>query len=424
MARMITSDIARCKSVVELSDVYIEWGGSFDHIHAAAALVKCGKLPGIDRSNFVDKLCSTWLAQLPLSGLQGCSNVLWACVRLGPGAVQRLWGPTWEAYIKQLRLESGVVGSCPPQNVANPLWACAKLRKQPLVEELQLIVQTFVQPAVLAAAKPQDLSNFVWALGELCRLPDWQGGVDEQEVQHMLTEQQLRGLAGGKSGQDPGNALLGLAHMACCYSPVITTEFARSRSQQLLAVADRLLLSSNPQHITNAMWACSQLGLADAPFVAAAMAAAPRWVPAGNLFNISQAAVAGATLKRSDEHFMRVLLLQLEALLLQRPHRGTRHAGHNPRTATVGNVNTAVAAFCYAIAQLNMQQLAEAATSLIARSGYGKQREAHVYDLQRLWVFHSWLLQHRLLDGKGLAGLLTQQQLQQGAKEASKYAKA
>jgi hypothetical protein len=36
-------------------------------------------------------------------------------------------------------------------------------------------------------------------------------------------------------------------------------------------------------------------------------------------------------------------------------------------------------------------------------------------------VFHSWLLQHQLLDGQGLTGVLTQQQLQQGEQEAAQY---
>jgi hypothetical protein len=36
-------------------------------------------------------------------------------------------------------------------------------------------------------------------------------------------------------------------------------------------------------------------------------------------------------------------------------------------------------------------------------------------------VFHSWLLQHQMLDGKGLTGVLTEQQLQQGKQEAAQY---
>jgi hypothetical protein len=61
-----------------------------------------------------------------------------------------------------------------------------KLRKQPSAGELQLMVQTFLQPAVLKDAKPQAVANVVWALGELCRLGGWKGGVSQQDVQQLL----------------------------------------------------------------------------------------------------------------------------------------------------------------------------------------------------------------------------------------------
>lgn len=34
-------------------------------------------------------------------------------------------------------------------------------------------------------------------------------------------------------------------------------------------------------------------------------------------------------------------------------------------------------------------------------------------------MFHSWLLQHQLLDGKGLTGILTEQQLQRGKQDTA-----
>jgi hypothetical protein len=49
---------------------------------------------------------------------------------------------------------------------------------------------------------------------------------------------------------------------------------------------------------------------------------------------------------------------------------------------------------------------------------------SHPYNLRQLWAFHSWLVQHQLLDGKGLTGVLTRQQLQQGEKEAAVYGDA
>jgi hypothetical protein len=88
-------------------------------------------------------------------------------------AVQRVWGPTWEAYIQKLQQQVATsVGSFPPQQLSQVLWACAKLRKQPAAEELRLLLQAFLQQAVLGNAKSQAVANVVWALGELCRLPD------------------------------------------------------------------------------------------------------------------------------------------------------------------------------------------------------------------------------------------------------------
>ena len=69
--------------------------------------------------------------------------------------------------------------------------SCASRRQLATVEELQLLVRTFLQPGVLSAARPQALANVIWALGELCRLAGWQGGVSEQDVQQLLGKQQL-----------------------------------------------------------------------------------------------------------------------------------------------------------------------------------------------------------------------------------------
>jgi hypothetical protein len=51
----------------------------------------------------------------------------------------------------------------------------------------------------------------------------------------------------------------------------------------------------------------------------------------------------------------------------------------------------------------------------------GQQANIHVSVPRRLWVFHAWLLQHQLLDGRGLTGLVTDQQLRQGEKDAAVY---
>jgi hypothetical protein len=423
MVKMITSNIARSKTLVDLSDIYCQWGDSFDHIHASAALVKCSKLPGGGRRSLVDKLCSSWLTQLSFSGLQGCANVLWASVKLGPGPVARLWGPTWEAYVKLLQQKSAKEPMS-PQTLANPLWAFAKLRKQPLVGELQLLLQTFLQPALLANGKPQDLSNIIWALGELCQLASWQGGVSEQDVQQLLGKQQLLLVgASGSSSQVTSNVVLGLAHMATCKAPIISVGFARDCSKQLLSSASGSLVSWTPQELTNTMWSCGQLGLADTPFVAAAVAAAPRWVPASNVMGVAQAALASAAVQCTDEQFVQVLLQHMQALLQQQQQqqRSMKQNGSKSRKMAGGRASAGVAACGYAIARLNLVQFAGTVKSMVVISGVGGQNSGQLAELRRLWVFHSWLVENELLDGKGLAGVLTQQQLETGVKEAAVY---
>jgi hypothetical protein len=415
MARMIIRDIARCKSVVELSDIYNEWGSSFDYIHAAAALVKCCKLPGGGRSSLLNKLCSTWLTQLPLSGLQGCSNVLWTCVRLGPGAVERLWGPTWEAYIQLLQRDSTGEGENSPQSVSNVLWACAKLRKQPSVDDLQLLVQTFLQPEVLASSTPQNLANFVWALGGLCQLPGWQGGVGEQDVQQLLGKQQLQLLAGSDTSQHPSNVLLGLAKS--CSAPVVSMVDAHACSRQLLEVAGKLILSGELQQITNALWACGKVGLADTPFIAAVVAAAPRWLPGSKDLNLRQVVTACDALQYKDEPFMQACLQHGLGLLGQQ--KPSKKQGRTSKPLSPAERDLLAVFCCLSVVRLDMRPLAGSAVELVSRSGVGHRPSTHPINLAKLWVFHSWLLQHQLLDGKGLEGLLTKQQLQQGEKEAA-----
>ena len=419
MAKMITSEIARkCDSIVELSNIYNEWGGSFDYIHAATALVKCGKLPGGGRSSLVDKLCSTWLTQLPQADVQACANVLWASARLGPAAVQRVWGPTWEAYIQQLQRDPNVVGPF-PQDLSQVFWACAKLRKQPSASELQLMVQTFLQPAVLKDARPQELANVVWALGELCQLRGWQGGVSEQDVQQLLGKQQLLLLTTG-SGQGAGNVLLGLASMAAGSAPVISVELARECSKQLLALVQTQVVGWTPQHVTNAMWACGELGLANEQFFASAVAAAPKWLPQSTSLELTQAASACANLQYRDEAFLMQLLKQADALL--RPRISATPAGSKSRKPlTPGNIDSMVSLCSLRVVQINLPQLAGPMRELVVECGIKQRSDTHPANIAKLWVFHSWLLQHQLLDGKGLSGVLTQQQLREGARGAAKF---
>jgi hypothetical protein len=284
------------------------------------------------------------------------------------------------------------------------------------VDELQLLLQTFLQPDSLAGARPQDIANVVWALGELCQLPGWQGVVSEQDMQQLLGKQHLQVLAA--VGQSAANVLVGLARMAATKVPVVDVQFARESSKQLLALVGPQLGSWSPQHISNAIWACGELGLVDSPFVAAAIAAAPRWLPASVPVGLRQAVSACVVLEYRDEAFMQACLQRALQLLGQQQQQASNRQGRSSRPLPPGDKD-GLAAYCAsAVARLDLQSLAGTAVELVSRSGIGQRSNTHPGNLSKLWLFHSWLLQLQLLDGKGLSGLLTKQQLQQGAKAA------
>jgi len=166
VARMITKEIGDCWQITDLEDVCSKWIGRFDYIHAAAALVKLAKLSrGRAEPALFKQLAGLWLLLLPDAKLQACAIVLWACAKLGVVPDAQVWSRTWEAFFSLLKKDTG--SNAAPQDVSNVLWACAKVRKQPTEDELQLLIQALLQPEILSASKAQDSSNTVWALARL-----------------------------------------------------------------------------------------------------------------------------------------------------------------------------------------------------------------------------------------------------------------
>jgi hypothetical protein len=295
------------------------------------------------------------------------------------------------------------------------VYAAAQLRKQPSAAELQLLVQAFLRPEVLADAAPQATANVVWAIAKLLRSRSWQGGVSEQDVQQLLGEQQLRVLADGKP-QAISNVLFALARIATADPPLVRRDFAQQCSVQLLSLVSTPVSKWTPQNVANTMWATAELGLPADVFVVKAVQAARAWAPISRDTEVNQAALACALLQYRDEAFLS-LLLQRASVLLQQ----TGKARSGSRVLSLAD-KTGLAAFVAAsITQLNMQQLAGPARDLVASSGVGQQANTHPSNLRRLWVFHAWLLQQKLLDGRGLTRLVTEQQLRQEQQEAAVY---
>jgi hypothetical protein len=278
-----------------------------------------------------------------------------------------------------------------------------------------LLLEAFVQPPVLAAAAPQSVANVIWSLGLLNIAPGWQAEVSQELLQQLLAPQQLAAAATDGTSQAFSNVLVGLARMCTGPLPLLSMNAAQAYAEQLLSGVRLNRVSSwEPQPITNTMWALGELQLKGAEFIPAAIAAAPVWLSRCNDNHLRQAAAACAELQYRDEHFIRLLLQRAEQVLQLSTRSRTRSLPEADR-------DSVAAICCLSLVLLDMRQLAGAARKLVADSNIQQHTRTHPSNLRRLWVFHSWLLGHKLLDEKGLAGLVTQRQLQQGAQEAAAW---
>ena len=420
MSAIITKEITSCETLPELETVFDEYAGSFCYINASAALVKYAKLRGSNiRSPFFSKLATIYLNRLPDSDIWGCTNVLWACSKLG-SAQHPVWTSTWQAFLEHVEKGLGEEKRpcLQPQQLSNVLYACAKLRQQPQPDELLLLLEAFAHPVVLSAAKPQEIANVIWSLGLLSIAPDWQAtGVSKELLQRLLAPELLVAVVSEGVPQAVSNVLVGLGRMCTGPSPLLSTAAAQQYAGQLLSGVRLNRLSTwAPQHISNAMWALGELQLKGEEFVQAAAAAAPVWLPKSTTFDLNQAATACAQLQYQDERFIGLLVQRGQQLLQLDSSRRSKG-----RPVSEADRDSVAAMCCLSVVLLDMRGLAGAARKLVVDSNIKQHSRTHPSNMRRLWVFHNWLLDHQLLDGKGLAGLLTQQQLQQGGKEAAAW---
>lgn len=80
-----------------LAGVFAESSGSFDHIHTAAAMIKCATLSQRERGlglQLFRELVNLWDSVLPEAQLRTSANALWAFAKLPGGAGDRVWRDT------------------------------------------------------------------------------------------------------------------------------------------------------------------------------------------------------------------------------------------------------------------------------------------------------------------------------------------
>uniref|UniRef100_A0A383V400 FAST kinase leucine-rich domain-containing protein n=1 Tax=Tetradesmus obliquus TaxID=3088 RepID=A0A383V400_TETOB len=469
----------------ELEEIVGEWGGSFNYIQVSAAFSKAAKLRSLRAAEsrpLLNQLAVMWDSLLPNAEPRQLANVLWACGKLRYMNPQ-LWTSTLARYVQLLQnskqdipsqeLSSALHGMAnvalanrgvvpgmaapaveaevreivklvckcathpflegvSPQAISNTLWACAKLRINPGGAALDTLVRGMARPDMREAAEPQALANTLWAASELQRRCGWQPAVKQQVWLQLLGEQQRLKIADRGTPIDVFDAALAVMRLSTAGAAdaaglVISQEFAQQCVLQLLQgkVAQQLQLW-DAQAIANSMYACAQLRICDARFLNDAAAFAHKWLPRAVALEVDQVAYACKVLQYGNQQLMAAVLQHSKRLLQQhvRPHESLL------RCRLAAQVGCAVAA-------LDMQQLAGDVRELVASSGVARQRDAaasHDSDagvlhasnvnaglLGMLWDTHPWLLQHQLLDGQGLAGLLSQQQLEAGRAAAAVF---
>jgi hypothetical protein len=193
-------------------------------------------------------------------------------------------------------------------------------------------------------------------------------------------------------------------------APAIAEGFAQSCALQLLqGKLAQQCAQWKAQEISNGMWACAKLGVLSG-FVDRAAETAHKWVPGSPAANLKQVAYACRVMQYADLQLM-TAVVERSKLLLQQSARTTETHRDIGLVAVVAD----------AVAALDLQQLAAGAKDLVASSGVTHDSRLVAADAGMLWDAHAWLVQHQLLDGKGLAGLLSQQQLEQGEAASAAY---
>jgi hypothetical protein len=473
---LITKRITQAEQLQELEDIVDEWGSSFDSINTAASFVRAAKIlqrmhiQAASKWALLDRLAVIWEQLNEDAGQQARANVLWACSKL-QYANSKLWSDTLaafrdrrrageqddgtsqhianvvyglanmalanngelpgvprsevEAAVCELMEQMRVIVTHPqlpgvdPQHIPNMLWACAKLRINPGNAVLNSLLQAMSRPALLGNSLAQNLANALWAVSELRQHCRWQPGVDQRVWQRLLGEQQLMTIADRGEFRHTSNTMLALQRLSfpCAAqeaaAPVISQEFAQTCVLQLLQGRTAQQHDTwDPQAVANGMYACAELGIYDDEFFGNVRASSPRWLAGSVAAGVQQVAYACRVLQLRDPQLLAGIAQRSKHLMTQQSGRPLRESQRVILAAVVG---------C-AAAVLDMQPLARDVWALVADAGVKHDSKLKPIDASMLWEVHAWLVQHQLLDGQGLAGLLTEQQLAEGKAAAEAYA--
>jgi very-short-patch-repair endonuclease len=316
---------------------------------------------------------------LARASAQGVANVLWAAVKSGimlqDSQVQQLL----ERLCAQLH-------EAAPQAITNSVYAVAEMGNQLPGRQLQQLIGALC--GQLNRAKPQELANSLWAVAKM-----------GQQVPHAQLQQLLDALCSKLQQADPqsiSNTLWAVATMGQQVPP--------QQLQQLLDALCSKLDGATPQNVSNTLWACGCQFKVLPSQLLTALEQQPqqlqRLLAAATAQNLANMTLACAWLYFRQPFLLNALLQQAAHLLQCEDSRGLNCQD--------------CANLCWSVVVLDLRQHAPKVLQLAAACS--KQWGNTIPEQQRQFYHaHRWLLKRQLPAGSssGLAGVLTQQQLEQ-----------
>jgi hypothetical protein len=365
-AKLLTAWITNSSKVGQLQQLVRQHGSSMDFIHLAAAVNRLGtwqrddKISGSQQQTQVQQLVADIEQLLVPKVLEQCGCFALAQLVWGLGLLCHTGSGMFAACLNQfmLRLDA----SEKAMDVSNVLYGVARSGWQLKPQQLQLLLTAAV--GLLSKHDHQAAANSVWAVATM-----W---------------------------------------------PYFSTQLSLLQQQQVLKQLQPMLLFlakevavASTQQIANSLWACAQLKIHPAELFAA-LASQQQWyrlLPAMNGQEMSNTALACAVLDHRDE--------QLLARLLQQALRQQSSSC----SSSMQFSQQCVCNLCWSVAVLDLKRLAGSVVELVSQANRQHQWAGFVTEsATQLQQVHQWLVDRQLVGGRGLAGALTEQQLQQCSK--------
>jgi very-short-patch-repair endonuclease len=295
--------------------------------------------------------------------------------RLPPAQLQQLL----DALTEQLH-------EAVPQALANTLWAVATMGQRLPPAQLQQLLDALTEQ--LHEAVPQALANTLWAVATMGQ---------------QVPPAQLQQLVDAFTEQLHAATPLAVANMLWAVAKM-EQRVPPEHLQQLLDALTEQLHEATPQAVANTLWACGCQFKVLPSQLLTALEQQPQQLQR-LLAAATAQELANMTLACAWLYFRRPFLLDglLQQVMVLLQHQGSR--GLNCQDS---------ANLYWSVAVLDLRQHASQVLQLAAACSnqWGNTIPA---DMLQLYEAHRWLLDYQLPAGSsnGLAGVLTQQQLEQ-----------